>query len=70
MRRVRELAPELRVSNLRQTLGPTRQTATHAMKRRFVSPVSPNDTRRLAAILAADVVGFSSMMESDEEGTL
>ena len=27
-------------------------------------------TRRLAAILAADVVGFSSIMESDEEGTL
>ena len=27
-------------------------------------------TRRLAAILAADVVGFSSMMEHDEEGTL
>jgi len=27
-------------------------------------------TRRLAAILAADVVGYSSMMERDEEGTL
>jgi adenylate cyclase len=27
-------------------------------------------TRRLAAILAADVVGFSSMMERDEAGTL
>jgi class 3 adenylate cyclase len=27
-------------------------------------------TRRLAAILAADVVGFSSMIEKDEEGTL
>jgi adenylate cyclase len=27
-------------------------------------------TRRLAAILAADVVGFSSMMEKDEDGTL
>jgi TolB-like protein/class 3 adenylate cyclase len=27
-------------------------------------------TRRLAAILAADVVSFSSMMERDEEGTL
>lgn len=26
-------------------------------------------TRRLAAILAADVVGSSSMMEKDEEGT-
>jgi adenylate cyclase len=27
-------------------------------------------TRRLAAILAADVVGFSTMMKKDEEGTL
>jgi class 3 adenylate cyclase len=27
-------------------------------------------TRRLAAILAADVVGYSRMMESDEVGTL
>ena len=29
-----------------------------------------NVTRRLAAILAADVVGFSRMMEADEAGTL
>jgi adenylate cyclase len=27
-------------------------------------------TRRLAAIFAADVVGFSSLMGRDEEGTL
>jgi len=27
-------------------------------------------TRRLAAILAADVVGFSSLLERDEEGIL
>src|SRR5918993_4820646 len=27
-------------------------------------------TRRLAAILASDVVSFSTMMEKDEEGTL
>ncbi len=27
-------------------------------------------TRRLAAVLAADVVGFSALMEKDEEGTL
>ena len=26
--------------------------------------------RRLAAILAADVVGYSGLMEADEEGTL
>jgi adenylate cyclase len=30
----------------------------------------PQDRRRLAAILAADVVGFSRMMEADEAGTL
>ena len=27
-------------------------------------------TRRLAAILAADVVGYSRLIEADEEGTL
>ena len=27
-------------------------------------------TRRLAAIFAADVAGFSRLMEADEEGTL
>ena len=27
-------------------------------------------TRRLAAILAADVAGYSSMIESDEDGTI
>ncbi len=27
-------------------------------------------TRRLAAILTADVVGYSRLMETDEEGTL
>ncbi len=27
-------------------------------------------TRRLAAILAADVVGYSALMEQDEEATL
>jgi len=29
-----------------------------------------NQTRRLAAILAADVVGYSRLMGADEEGTL
>ena len=28
------------------------------------------EQRRLAAILAADVVGYSRLMESDESGTL
>jgi adenylate cyclase len=32
--------------------------------------MSARDHRRLAAILAADVVGFSHMMEADEAGTL
>ena len=30
----------------------------------------PNVERRLAAILAADVVGYSRLMERDETGTL
>ena len=29
-----------------------------------------NTTRRLAAILAADVAGYSRLMGADEEGTL
>jgi adenylate cyclase len=29
-----------------------------------------NQTRRLAAILAADVAGYSRLMGADEEGTL
>ena len=29
-----------------------------------------SQTRRLAAILAADVVGYSRLVEADEEGTL
>jgi class 3 adenylate cyclase len=31
---------------------------------------SPRTERRLAAILAADVVGYSRLVEQDEEGTL
>jgi adenylate cyclase len=31
---------------------------------------APNVERRLAAILAADVVGYSRLMEADEDGTL
>ena len=31
---------------------------------------APNVERRLAAILAADVVGYSRLMEVDEAGTL
>jgi adenylate cyclase len=30
---------------------------------------TPTATRRLTAILAADVVGFSRLMGADEEGT-
>ena len=32
--------------------------------------VEPRTSRRLAAILAADVVGYSRMMATDEAGTL
>jgi len=34
------------------------------------SGLSPSPVRRLAAILAADVAGFSRLIEEDEEGTL
>jgi len=42
---------------------------------RFIAPVtwpepSPSPVRRLAAILAADVAGFSRLIGEDEEGTL
>ena len=33
-------------------------------------PQDANIQRRLAAILAADVVGYSRLMEANEEGTL
>src|SRR5262249_12283352 len=35
-----------------------------------MSLAEPSARRRLAAILAADVAGYSRLMESDEEGTL
>ena len=34
-----------------------------------MEPAQPRAQRRLAAILAADVVGFSALMGKDEEGT-
>jgi class 3 adenylate cyclase len=47
-------------------------TAPGCGRRAFPNDHSPPrcHPRRLAAILAADVVGFSSMMEKDEGGTL
>ncbi|WP_162820661.1 adenylate/guanylate cyclase domain-containing protein [Microvirga calopogonii] len=36
----------------------------------MTNPADPKVQRRLAAILAADVVGFSALMGQDEEGTL
>ncbi len=32
--------------------------------------VEQNEQRRLAAILAADMVGYSRLMEADERGTI
>src|SRR5437660_11191614 len=34
------------------------------------SAIEPRGERRLAAILAADMVGYSRLMEADETGTL
>src|SRR5215475_9685134 len=54
--------PQVRVKwVIRYTLGPTRRAALMQ-----ASPVK----RRLAAILAADVAGYSRMVAEDEEGTL
>ena len=36
----------------------------------MTNPADQKVQRRLAAILAADVVGFSAVMGQDEEGTL
>ena len=36
----------------------------------MASPSGQKVQRRLAAILAADIAGFSALMEQDEEGTL
>jgi adenylate cyclase len=36
----------------------------------MATPADQKPQRRLAAVLAADVVGFSALMEQDEEGTL
>jgi adenylate cyclase len=33
-------------------------------------PGIPNAVRRLAAILAADIAGYSALMGADEEGTV
>jgi adenylate cyclase len=50
----------------------SRRTALTASHRRFqIGPGPPMiEKRKLAAILAADVVGFSRLTGSDEEGTL
>jgi class 3 adenylate cyclase len=55
-------------------LGKHRTTATQMLKQRGFKPADPPSRepaiRRLAAILAADVVGYSRMMGEDEQGTL
>ena len=48
----------------------TRRTAARVAPSRSMTTDQPRTQRRLAAILAADVVGFSLLMGKDEEGTL
>src|SRR3954468_297161 len=36
----------------------------------MASPDQPPSTRKLAAILSADIAGYSALMSSDEEGTV
>ena len=46
-------------------------TASHTQKLAWEAPVAPdNKDRRLAAILSADVVGYSRLIGVDEVGTL
>jgi adenylate cyclase len=66
------------VFNLRENIGRNRIQTVSGRGYRFVGPVRRLNgnagavlpTRRLAAILAADVVGYSRLMGGDEEGTL
>jgi DNA-binding winged helix-turn-helix (wHTH) protein len=69
------------VGDIRRALGDEAPRVLRTVPRRGylfaaeVSPVepamaAPRTTRRLAAILAADVVGYSRLMGQDEQGTL
>ncbi len=66
------------IFNLRENIGRNRIQTVSGRGYRFVGPVRRLNgnagavlpTRRLAAILAADVVGYSRLMGADEEGTL
>jgi class 3 adenylate cyclase/TolB-like protein len=66
------------IFNLREHIGRNRIKTISGRGYRFVGPVRRLNgnagavlpTRRLAAILAADVVGYSRLMGADEEGTL
>ena len=69
------------VRDIRKTLGDEAQQVLKTVPRRgylLAAEVTPAGTtapvprveRRLAAILAADVVGYSALMERDEAGTL
>jgi adenylate cyclase len=69
---------ETQIFNLRENIGRNRIQTVSGRGYRFVGPVRRLNgnvgavlpTRRLAAILAADVVGYSRLMGADEEGTL
>jgi adenylate cyclase len=66
------------IFHLRESVGRSRIQTVSGRGYRFVGPVRRLNgnagavlpTRRLAAILAADVVGYSRLMGADEEGTL
>ncbi len=53
-------------------IGPSPQTASYALIRALAGGTLTDERveRRLAAVLAADVAGYSRIMGSDEEGTL
>jgi adenylate cyclase len=68
----------IQIFNLRENIGRNRIQTVSGRGYRFVGAVRRLNgsagavlpTRRLAAILAADVVGYSRLMGADEEGTL
>ena len=50
-----------------------RHTATRPASQMVARPTvleHPNSARKLAAILSADIVGYSALMSADEEGTV
>ena len=70
--RLQRIDPGLRISNLGETQGPFANWSISTDLRRACARriARMTEQRRLAAILVADVVGYSKLVGSDEAGTL